>query len=221
VRCREARERLDDFVDGQLSPDDVTDLKRHLRECEGCREEERELRGLLTRASSLMADAAPSRDLWPEIRERVERESVSAFFSAQSWSTWRVAGAMAATILIVAVTATVFYRMGQGSTTDPVGPVIETTPVAHQEPSSQLVQEEFDEARQELRGWLAQNRESLQPETLQRVEDNLRIIDDSVTEIQAALDQNPASQELNRMLMAAYRREVELLRRVNAWYTGM
>jgi hypothetical protein len=56
---------------------------------------------------------------------------------------------------------------------------------------------------------------------LQNVEDNLKIIDDSVAEIQVALDQNPASPGLNRMLLAAYRREVELLQRVNAWYARM
>jgi hypothetical protein len=221
VRCREVRERLDDFVDGHLPPDDVADMKRHLEECEGCREEERELRDLLTRASSLKSEAAPERDLWPGIRDRIERRSVTAFFNAESWSPWRTAAALAAAVLIVAVTATVFYRIGLGSATGPAPTLSQTIPASGQEMSSQLVQDEFDEARQELRGWLEQNRESLPAETLQRVEDNLEIIDDSVAEIQVALDRNPASPELNRLLLAAYRREVELLQRVNAWYARM
>jgi anti-sigma factor RsiW len=82
VRCPEVRERLDDFVDGHLAPDDVADLKRHLAGCEGCREEERELRDLLSRASSLKVEAAPTRDLWPGIRDRIERRGVAAFFNA-------------------------------------------------------------------------------------------------------------------------------------------
>jgi len=221
VRCPEFRERLDGFVDGHLAPGDVADLKRHLEGCEGCREEERELRDLLSRASALKGEAAPARDLWPGIRDRIERRGAAAFFNAGSWSTWRTGAALAAAVLIVAVTATVFYRVGQGSATGHTPPVTVVTPVSHAKTSSQLVHDEFDEARQELRGWLEQNRDSLHPETLQRVEDNLKIIDDSVVEIQVALDRNPASPELNRLLIATYRREVELLQRVNAWYARM
>ena len=221
MRCTEVRERLDDFVDGHLEPDDVADLKRHLAGCEGCREEERELRDLLSRASSLKVEAAPTRDLWPGISDRIERRGVAAFFNAESWSSWRTGAALAATVLIVAVIATVFYRMGQGSAPGTASSPIQPMTASNQETSSQVVQDEFDEARLELRGWLEHHRESLPPETLQNVEDNLKIIDDSVAEIQVALDQNPASPGLNRMLLAAYRREVELLQRVNAWYARM
>ena len=221
MRCQEVRERLDDFVDGHLAPDDVADLKRHLAGCEGCREEERELRDLLSRASSLKAEAAPARDLWPGIRERIERRGVAAVFNADSWSSWRTGVALAATVLIVAVIATMFYRMGQGSATGSAPSPMQPITVSDRETSSGLVKDEFDEARLELRGWLEHNRESLPPETLQNVEENLKIIDDSVAEIQVALDQSPASPGLNRMLLAAYRREVELLQRVNAWYARM
>ena len=221
MRCPEVRERLDDFVDGHLAPDDVADLKRHLGGCEGCREEERELRDLLSRASSLKVETAPARDLWPGIRDRIERRGVAAFFNAESRSIWRTGAALAATVLIAAVIATVFYRMGQGSATELTSPLMQPMTVSDPETSSRLVRDEFDEARLELRGWLEHHRESLPPETLKNVEDNLRIIDDSVSEIQVALDQNPASPGLNRMLLAAYRREVELLQRVNAWYARM
>ena len=109
----------------------------------------------------------------------------------------------------------------QGSATGSAPSPMQPITVSDRETSSGLVKDEFDEARLELRGWLEHNRESLPPETLQNVEDNLKIIDDSVAEIQVALDQNPASPGLNRMLLAAYRREVELLQRVNAWYARM
>ncbi len=86
---------------------------------------------------------------------------------------------------------------------------------------SPIGEDPFIEARNELRAWLEQNRESLPPETLERIEANLQVIDESVDEIHTALEKNPESPELNRLLLATYRREVQLLQRVNAWYARM
>jgi len=201
---------LDDHVNGDLSADVAADLARHLAVCQGCRTEERELRALLARASSLARDVTPERDLWPEIRDRIERRSVDAFFEVGSWATWRTA---AAAVLILATTAVVSYWLGRSSVTFPPSAGAES-------PGATLaggVETEFAEARLKLRAWLADNRGSLPPDSLQRIEGNLRVIDDSIAQIRAALDKDPTSPELNRLLLATYRREVQLLQRANAW----
>ena len=216
MSCEEIRDRLDDYVDGDLAPDTAEMLERHLEGCDGCRKQERELRALLARASSLAGGVAPERDLWPEIRDRIESRSVPAFFGAGSWTPWRAAAAMAAAVLIVVTTAVVSYRFGQRSDVPLPPPIV--VELAHGSP---IGEDPFIEARNELRAWLEQHRESLPPETLERIEGNLQVIDESVDEIHTALEKNPESPELNRLLLATYRREVQLLQRVNAWYARM
>ncbi len=216
MSCEQIRNRLDEYVDGDLAPDAAEKVDGHLESCDDCREHERELRALLARASSLAGEVAPERDLWPEIRDRIERRTVLAFFGAGSWTPLRAAAAVAATLLIVVTTAVVSFRVGQSDA--PQMTTLRVEPAVHK---SESINAEFEQARLELRGWLEQNRESLPPETLELIESNLQVIDKSVGEIQGALDQNPQSPELNRLLLATYRREVQLLQRVNAWYARM
>jgi len=215
VTCEQARERLDDHVNGDLSADAAADVERHLAICRPCRTEEGELRALLARAASLARDVTPERDLWPEIRERIERRSVDAFFEVGSWATWRTA---AAAVLILATTAVVSYWLGRSSVTLPLSGGAAGSAGAT---LAGGVETEFAEARLTLRAWLEDHRQSMPPDSLQRIEGNLRVIDDSIAEIQAALDKDPTSPELNRLLLATYRREVQLLQRVNTWSARM
>jgi CheY-like chemotaxis protein len=46
------------------------------------------------------------------------------------------------------------------------------------------------------------------------VEENLKIIDRAVGEVQAALARDPGNRELPALLMTAYRQEIDLLQRV-------
>jgi hypothetical protein len=214
VTCDEARERLDDHVSGELAADPAERLAQHLAVCESCRTEERELRALLARAASLAREVTPERDLWPEIRDRIERRSLSAFFEVRSWATWRTA---AAAVLILATTAVVSYRLGRSSVVLPPAPQAG-------DPQAILttgIEAEFADTRVKLRSWLEHNRGSLPPDALERIEDSLRVIDDSIVQIRAALYKDPTSPDLERLLLAAYRRDVHLLQRANTWSARM
>jgi hypothetical protein len=72
----------------------------------------------------------------------------------------------------------------------------------------------FLEAKQALKAAFNQQRGSLSPETIKRVDENLRIIGAAVDEIHLALDKDPGNRQLRRMLVAAQQREVALLRKV-------
>jgi hypothetical protein len=65
---------------------------------------------------------------------------------------------------------------------------------------------------------LEAGRESLSPQTLVVVEENLRIIDRAILEIQTALRADSTSVELPLLLGGAYRSKVELLQSVVQLY---
>jgi hypothetical protein len=63
-------------------------------------------------------------------------------------------------------------------------------------------------------GGAAARRAALPAEDLARVEANLEVIDRALEEVRQALVKDPASPELNRMLVATHRKKVDVLRRV-------
>jgi len=64
---------------------------------------------------------------------------------------------------------------------------------------------------EELQLALSLQRERLAPETVAVLEQNLAIIDRAIGEARAALEADPANQELSFLLMNVYQSKVELL----------
>src|SRR5882672_5025780 len=72
MTCEEARDRMDDYVDGALDEAAFQDMELHVAICAECRSEERSLRALLAHAAALPSEQRPSRDLWAGIAERLD-----------------------------------------------------------------------------------------------------------------------------------------------------
>jgi hypothetical protein len=213
VNCEEVRDILDDWADGLLASAEAARLEAHLEGCPECSREARELRGLLERAAALPREAAPERDLWSGVRDRIERRSVEAFF-AIAWPAWGKVAAVAAGLLVVAAIAGIGYELGQRSARPTVA---DSGTQAVRGP--RVADAAFEQARRELLALLDERRDSFPPDTLKRIRENLRAIDASVSEIRAALDRDPSNADLDRLLVASYRRQVDLLQRVNDWST--
>ena len=157
---------------------------------------------------------APPRDLWPGIAGELGRGS--------AWSGVRgfpLAMLAAAAVVVLALAALVLTR----TPTEPVRTV--TMPSAT--PSTLFVAEgsvsdpvlaaaesEYEAAAQALLEALQRRRAVLPAEDLARVEANLQVIDRALAEVREALVKDPASPELNRMLVATHRKKVDVLRRV-------
>ena len=226
MNCRDVQERLDDYVDGTVRDAEAATLALHLEDCPACRQDERELRTLLSRAAAFPREETPRGDLWPGILARIRSgKVVQGAFASGGSRAWLPAAAAAAGLLIVLSTALVGYFLGQRSMQVEVreGPPITGTfrsiPAAHR--PILVVESEFEEARNDLLALLEQRKDSLKPETLVEIQANLRLMDRSLSEIWAALEEDPTNPELTRFLVATYRREVDLLQRVNSWFTQM
>src|SRR5687768_10161540 len=161
--------QINDLVDENLAAGELTRALQHLATCSECRAEVDELRAMLHRIAQLPASITPARDLRSDMWAKIDRKTL--------W-TWRYPLAAAAVLLIaLSSTITVFVlRPDQG----PVITVTETQSA----PSVDLVslEREYSQEVEDLQRLLRENRETLSPETVRILEDNLRIIDAAIQE---------------------------------------
>lgn len=212
MTCDSVRERLNDYVDGDLAAAEVHEVELHLATCTACREEERALRALLAQAAALPRVARPERDLWPGIAEEIGRRRRILAFPART-AMW--GGLAAAAALLIAV----LLGRGPGKEAMPGGgPASQAASpsLVSASPEADLREAEgdYERAIQALVAALEANRDRLAPETLRSVEQNLAVIDEAVREVRAALDQEPGNPELTRMLASTQRKKVDVLQRV-------
>ncbi len=224
--------RLDDLVDSEPVFKRINDdslLREHLETCVECRRHAEETEELLTRVAQLPRSLEPGRDLWPEIRERIEsRRIVSGRFSspeARSWSWHQVLGIAAA--VVIAVTVVLGYaRYFQDSylqdsylqdraQQEPIAeaPTPSLTGAAHAALDAFSTDGGLAAARQELLTAIEARRESLSPQTMAAVMDSLQVIRESISSISTAVQENPDDTRLTHLLASAHRQEIDLLQR--------
>ena len=215
MTCHELDERLDDWVAGALAGAEARQIESHLAGCAACRERERQLRRLLAHAAALPRSVTPPRDLWPGIAERIERGSAWSAFLA-SWQPLALAAAAAVVIGVAALlwngsgpTAVRTVAMPSASPT-----LRSVTDTGVADPVLAAAARDYEQAAGALLEALQRRRAVLPAEVLARVEANLEVIDRALEEVRQALVKDPASPELNRMLVATPRKKVDVLRRV-------
>ena len=219
MNCREVRALLDDLVDGALQAEERRAVEGHLRGCVECRTSEAGLRALLARIGALPRSIAPAHDPWPDIARRIRTGEVIPLDFAGRSRRWYPLGAVAAAVavLVVAVALVTAVLVGrERGARVAQSPERPATAAGVTPASLDLAQAQatFDAARTQLLAALEARKGSLSPETLGVVEENLKIIDRAVGEVQAALARDPGNRELPALLMTAYRQEIDLLQRV-------
>lgn len=203
MTCADVTERLGAYVDGDLSEPRFQEVELHLASCPACRSEEREIRALLLEAPSLLREVAPARDLWPGIATRIRTQRktrVLAFGSA--WA------ALAAGLALVAV---VTARGGRV----PGTPNARAFPVASAETARLAeLEKQYDQVTAELLAAINARRDSLPPETVATVEEDLRSIDEALGRLRTALVTDPTDPGLNHLLASTHQKKVNALRQV-------
>jgi anti-sigma factor RsiW len=219
MNCREVRALLDDLVDGDLPEEHRCKVEKHLEQCVECRTSAAGLRALLARVGALPRSLAPARDPWPGIVSRIMAGEVIEHDFAGRGRRWYPLGAVAAAaamlIVAVSVVTAVLVNRERASrvalTRERPGTTAGVTQASLELAQAQAT---YAVARQQLLAALEARKGSLSPQTLAVVEENLKIIDTAVGEIQAALARDPGNRELSTLLVTAYRQEIDLLQRV-------
>ena len=216
-------DRLSEYLDGELTAEDVRDLEAHLAECQECSETLEQLRNVVERASSL-TDRPPVSDLWMGIEGRIgaapasedvaeldeyrERKRSGLGERRFTFSVPQLAAASVALMVLSGGTAWL--------ATHTVGP--EQGPVAVEVPTQDVpgganfVSTPYDAAVAELDRVLLESRDQLDTATVRVIEENLRIIDRAIAQAQRALAQDPGSTYLHEHLAVTMRQKLEFLR---------
>jgi len=220
MRCDEADLLLDDYVDGTLAAGDAQEVTDHLAACADCRRGEAKLRALGRRTRELPHCIEPRRDLWDGIEAdiRADGQAVTTADRRRVGSAGPLArmALAAATLILVAGTA-LFVGLRLGRTTPggrPASPAAGVEEAAVGALDLEHVGCEYDRARGQLLAVLDARRGSLPPDTVAVVERNMQVIDQAVRDIRTALSESPGDEALGQLLVATYRREVDLLQQV-------
>ncbi len=209
MTCREVRELLGAWAAEELAPEERARVAEHLGECAGCRADAAGWKLLRERTAALPRSLEPPRDLWPAIDRALDqppleepgvRRLPAATRRTPSPRWLRAPALAAAAIVLVVVTAALTILILRGSDTAMARklkgmPPVATTPAG-------------DSSEDLLRALEAQG---VPPETMAIVERNLAVIDVAITELEAALAEDPDNQELAAMLVSTHRRRTELI----------
>jgi anti-sigma factor RsiW len=215
MRCEEFLERLDDFVDGILAPEEEERISHHAAACAACGTELAAVRRLGTRVAELPRSIEPARDLWPGVAARIESEKVVRGVFTRSTRRFLLAAAVVVAALGVLAIAHTVGRQQVPSKMVRIAPPSDLVTAANGAPSFGVAEAEFREARVELMAALELRRENLAPETLEVVEENLRVIDAAIGRISSALAEDLGNPRLTLQLASAYRHQIDLLQRAS------
>ena len=207
-------DRLSEFLDGELSPDERAAMDAHLVGCERCRTTLDELRRVVARAGRVQ-DSAPVRDLWPEVAARIgtsppARGSVlrRALTSRLSFTLPQLA---AASLALMVLSGGLVWMAKSGDPRADFQPLsAETKPQVGMESTD--TPEGYDRAIAQLEKTLDSRRANLDGETLRALDRDIAAADRTLDESRRALAADPANVELQARLAKAQQRKLSLLR---------
>jgi hypothetical protein len=225
MNCIEARKRIDELLDGDLTAAEELELRRHLQACSACARHEQGLRSVAREAAGLPEAIEPPTDLWHGIDRRIDGGGAEPSSARPVRSGLRRQVLVAASLFVVLTAAAIVtWRDLRGPDADrTASPVADTRPAASPAPTVGYgeAEEAFRRASRDLRALLAERRSNLPPRTAAAIDRDLALTDEAIDAITAELRKNPGSHELNRLLRAQYQRQLHLLQRVTEGATRL
>ena len=220
-------DRLSEYLDDELPPQERAALEAHLLECAPCGAVLADLKRIVARAQGL-EDRLPDRDLWPGIAARIGASSgevpavdLAAARARRRWS-FSLPQLIAAGIALMALSGGAAWLL-HPVTRVPVA-VRETTPAmpvaaagnSARAERSVLAGRRYAAAVSDLERVLEQGRGRLDTTTVRVIERNLATIDSAIAQAQRALAADSANVYLNSHLAETMQRKLELLRQAAA-----
>ena len=215
-------DRLSDYLDGEVSGDELAELEAALERDAQLGQVLEELRAVRDAAGSLPRHG-PGSDLWPAIESRIRADqdvAVVPLASARlkggrrsfSFTIPQLAAAAVALLVLGSASVWVALSVQNGGLEDgspvAVAPTPEASFVSSPEADSEF---SYDATVQELEEQLRVGRDRLDPKTVDALEGSLATIDRAIARAQAALEADPASVYLNRHLADARSRKLRVL----------
>lgn len=218
-----SRERLHDLLDGLLTSEEEDAVEEHLRHCDACRREVADMHDVVAGLRALPGMAEAPAGAWTEIGARIQGTApgpdgdvkVVAFPGSspgrrrfhltlpQLAAAAVVVSLLSAGVMWTAMTGGAGFR-GPDAGAGGMGEMSVR--------AASLESPDYSEAVAELEAVVAGGRDLLTPETLATLDEALLTIDGALTEVREALEADPSSQLLGRMLANHQRTRLRLLR---------
>jgi hypothetical protein len=215
--CSDFRRRLEKLIDGELSPQEEARVEEHVGSCPRCSRQLEFLAPALANKAVLNEKIMPKRDLWPNIKSRIASEAQHNKPGLRRQPVLLMAAAIAAAISLVVLS---YYRdFGNNLDAQHPGSVrhvsTQTDAIESCGVTYASIQADMEGLRSQLLEVMEARGDEISPATRRVVLDNLELIDDAIARIVGALEEDPNSPELNRLLLAAYESELGILRQIS------
>jgi anti-sigma-K factor RskA len=219
------QDQLDDYVDGALSGAERAAMEAHAAACAPCAASLAQLRALLGLAQQLPPGAAPERDLWTALRERLvaaEPEALrpGAAPASRWWArAWRPAvgvAAAAAAVVFLALCAWLSQRGPREAAVDTAAPRLESTPATAETAvlTPTLVAalaRECMGAGRILQASMESRNDPADEALTHSLTAGIEVVDRSIAETVAALEKNPGNVSLLKLVTLRYQQKLALL----------
>ena len=177
--------------------------------------EQQRIAKLVERARAATGPEMPREDLWPAIRDRIERAKVAALPVSAGDPPVRALRTRRSGIWIGAAVAaaTAIFLLGRASGRFSGEPVVEFAegPTVTTVPDSAGA---YEQQARILFNRLSLERSLLRPEALRLIDRDLHTVDAAIAELDAAVARDPNNPVLRRLLVSSYREKVDILKRV-------
>lgn len=171
-----------------------------------------ELRSQLSR---LPRSVEPSRDLWAGIEKELHTGPAQHRTSAARWAAAAgVAGLSLGILVMWPMQRGQAPRMAQNAAPSVAQQAVKSAKAMPGQPGYSFVPASTDAVRQRLQAQVVARLATLPPATRKKVEANLLLIKNAVSEIQSALAKDPGNSLLQELLVGTYQNEIDTLVRV-------
>jgi hypothetical protein len=209
------------LADGSLAGGRAHELQAHLRVCAACASDVGRLRLVSQRYSAPVEPDRPLAELWPAIRARIEHGKVIPLASPHAVARPRrlslLRGAAVVGLGAAAAVAMVVLRR-------PARLTVDTGARPRPEPARDSARvliltadsvRSYQEEARVLLDRLELQRAMIRPEAMASIERDLKVIDEAIAELEAAIQRDPGNPALRQLLASSYRQKVELLKRAD------
>jgi len=213
--CTKCQELLSDYIDGALELGEQVSIERHLADCEPCRAMRDDLLQIVHFSHQLPLQA-PASSLWPRIQSDITELRPRSWDRPRRW--WAritsfnlnlsvpqmIAGA-ATLVIVISIGVIVSRRDTPAVNSD------NTTRLSQVTPLSNADLQQLEKQISTLSNSVEQRKESWDPELRIAFERNLLYVDQTLVECRHQLNDNPADDVSQELMLNAYREKVRLL----------
>lgn len=220
--------RLSEYLDGELSDADSTELENHLVDCADCAKILEQLRAVASVAAKL-ENRAPETDLWAGIASRIKKSAVDDVdvvdlgraAGAKRRVSFSVPQLLAAGFALMIVSGGGVWLALPGNEAS-VAPTVAEAPISGESAAlfASFDDPGYDAAVAELERVLEEGRSRLDSSTVMVLEQSLATIDRAIAEARAALSTDPTNEYLSQHLSATMNQKVRLLRQATRLATA-